>query len=479
MFINNSNKKNLGDIASSISQSTFNTNIFNNLNNINTSSIPIDSRYFFSTINLSKKVPLTKIKNFNPLSSAQDLYSNQNNISGKRLTKNNSAFSIYNDYTSKLNREKREIETYNKKNIESSSLINNNKNITNIYIDDIRKKSFEAINVKLQMMKHYLRKQREKMNRTKFKFFRIVKNNNKKECAYFKTKNDSFNERLQHYFKSDYFYKINKEYHNQFHFGKNFLNMGGDITKHYMEINSPEKRIKLNSDLVLSLLNDEDKKMIYSDPHFFLRDDKYLYKLTKTKVQSLANRFKEENSNGKEDESEDDDLDIEKYYKNTKKISIKKHQIMRNIKKFPKSKTLKEGIPILDSKYINKKINEDLNKKFKNLKQDKSPVEKEMIQVVKKLNTFKKNDWITQANAKYYKSFHFKTREDFFKPYSLGKNRERLIKEKLFCKEMSKKNFNEDKDQEIIISYQRQLEDYYRKINSNKRFKKNISNSSS
>ena len=296
MYIN-SNKKNLDEIASSISQSTFNTNNLNlnniNINNFNTKAIPLDSRYYFSTIGLSKKVPLTKIKSINPISSVRNIYFKNNNYN---LIKSNSAFSIYNTNTTKLNKEKREIETYQKKSNESSLLNNDISNSLNI---KEKEKSLDAINIKVQMMEQYLRKLREKMNRTKFKFFKIVKHNNKRECAYFKEKNERFNEQLKFYFKSDYFYQLNKQYHSRFHFGKNFLNMGSDMTKHYLTPSNPEKVIKLNSDLVLSLLNEEDKDLIHSDPYFFLKDNKYLYKLTRTKFKSLMNKFREEKYNDK------------------------------------------------------------------------------------------------------------------------------------------------------------------------------------
>ena len=461
-------RNNLNEIVSSMSQSTLATNI---INNFNPKAIPLDSRYYFSTMSLSKKLPLTKIKNFNPSTSVQNIFKSDKNNTNK-LIKSNSAFSIYssfnkNNITSKI---KNEIESYTKKQTDSLLSINN-KNITSD-INNLRKqKSLDDINIKVQMMEHFLRKQREKMNRTKFKFFKIVMNNDQKECAYFKEKNERFNERLKFYFKSNFFYKINKVYHNRFHFGKNYLNMGNDITKQYIAPSDNEQIIKLNSDLVLSLLNKEDINLIHSDPYFFLKDNQYLYKLTKTKFKSLINRFKEEDAKMRENENiyDDDDLDIEIYKKN--KPSHKNQKYIRNIPKLKKSKTIKEEIPFLDKKYINKMVNEDLNKRLKHLKSGINPVEKEMINTEKKLNTYKNKNYLFEGNKKFYKTYHIRTNEDYFKPYSLEKNRERLIKETLFSKAMNKKNFSDNKDQGIIKKYQKQLEEYYSKANiNNKRF---------
>ena len=464
-------RNNLNEMATSLTQSTLATNI---LNNLNPKAIPLDSRYYFSTMSLSKKLPLTKIKNFNPLTSVQNIFKTGKN-NNNRLIKSNSAFSIYSNSLNKNNtttKIKREIESYSKKQSDSLLSLNNNKNITSDTNNLRKQKSLDDINIKVQMMEHFLRKQREKMNRTKFKFFKIVMNNDQKECAYFKEKNERFNERLKFYFKSNFFYKINKVYHNRFHFGKNYLNMGNDITKQYMPPSDKEEIIKLNSDLVLSMLNNEDINLIHSDPYFFLKDNEYLYKLTKTKFKSLINRFKEEDAKMRENDnnnSEDYDLDIE-IYKKSKSLP-KNQKNIKNIPKLPKSKTVKEEIPFLDKKYIDKMINEDLNKRLKHLKSGINPVEKEMINTEKKLNTYKNKYYIFKGNKKFYKTYHIRTNEDYFKPYSLEKNRERLIKETLFSKEMNKKNFSNNKDQGIIKKYQKQFEEHYSKANMNiKRF---------
>ena len=120
-------------------------------------------------------------------------------------------------------------------------------------------------------------------------------------------------------------------------------------------------------------------------------------------------------------------------------------------------------MPYLDERHINKIINDDLNHRLKHLRKGISPVEKEMIGTVTKLNTYKKSYYILKGNKRFYKTYHIRTNADYFKPFYLGKNRERLIKEKLFCKELNKRNFNNDKDKIIIQKYQRQLEEYYNK----------------
>jgi hypothetical protein len=44
----------------------------------------------------------------------------------------------------------------------------------------------------------------------------------------------------------------------------------------------------------MKLLNNDDKKLINSDPYYFLKDNKYLYKLTKIQFKTLLYRLKEE-----------------------------------------------------------------------------------------------------------------------------------------------------------------------------------------
>ena len=458
-YINNKNYTEELPLNANQNQTSLITNFINNLN---TQATIFDSRYYFSTISLSKKIPLSKNQRIFPYTSIQN-----NNTNTNKLIKSSSAFSLY---SRKINRGKSEIENYTKKQNESATTIFNNKKNKNI-----EESSVDAINVKMQMIQQYLRKQKEKMNQTKFKFYKIVRHNNKRECSHFKYYNERFNEQLEHFCKSDYFYKINKEYHKKFHFGNNYMNIGNNLEKHYIEPSNPEKIIKLNSEIVLNKLSDVDKKLIYSDPYFFFRDNKYLYELTKTKFKSLINRFKEEDKNehDNENDSENGKLKKGKNHKLIKSKSlINKNIKLKTIPKFKQTEVIKKEMPFFDKKYINKIINEDLNKRLKNLKTKIHPVEKEMRKTITKLNTYKKKDFIFESNNNYYKSYSIRTKEDYFKPYSLEINRERLIKEKLFCKEINKKNDIDDKDRIIIKKYQKILEEHYNKEKTITKIKK-------
>ena len=253
------------------------------------------------------------------------------------------------------------------------------------------------------------------------------------------------------------------------------MNIGNNLEKHYIEPSNPEKIIKLNSEIVLNKLSDVDKKLIYSDPYFFFRDNKYLYELTKTKFKSLINRFKEEDKNehDNENDSENGKLKKGKNHKLIKSKSLTNKNIkLKTIPKFKQIEVIKKEMPFFDKKYINKIINEDLNKRLKNLKTKIHPVEKEMRKTITKLNTYKKKDFIFESNNNYYKSYSIRTKEDYFKPYSLEINRERLIKEKLFCKEINKKNDIDDKDRIIIKKYQKKLEEHYNKEKTITKIKK-------
>lgn len=435
----NKNRNNFDKLASSINKSSFSANI---LKRLNKASIPFDSNYYYSLISLSKKLPISKKNNLN---------------------RNNSNYSLLNNIS--------------RKSSDSFLLLNNNKNSVSSYNDiNIKKKekNQRVLNIKMQIMKQYLRKRKEKMNRTKFKFFRIVKNHGRKECSSFETKNQKFNEKLENYFNSDYYYNINKIYHNKFHFGKYNLNLGNDKTKQYISSIHPEQISKLNSDIVLRLLNDEDKKLIDSDPYFFFQENKKLYKLTKTKFRTLINRLNEEDAKlpKKENESEDDDLDFEKYYKDNKNKSADKiKKKSENTLKLKNNKKIKEEIPFLNEKCLNKIINKDLNERIKNIKSNINPIEKQMIKTEGKLNYCKRDDYLFKENKGFYKTFHIITRSKYFKYYSLERNRRRLIKEALFNQEIIKRKLEKNKDKDIIIRYQRQLEDSYSKINQNKRYK--------
>ena len=424
----------------SISNSTFQTNI----KNINSSSIPIDHRYY-STINITKKFPLTR----------------NINISAN-LTKNDSYFNFINNSS---NNDKRiYYKTLEKKKMIKKSLIEEFKTKKDV--------------VNMQMMDTYMRKLKEKMKRTKFKLYKIIINNERGQCRLFERKNNHFNDRLHNYLKSDSFYNKNKKYHRNFHFSKNELNLCHDFKKHYIEPNNPELNTKITSNLVLKQLNEEDKKLIYSDPYFFLKENKYLYKITNTKFKTLLYRLKEEeklnDNNNKANLNTESNSSERKNYKNEKlKFEKETEKIVKKAidksKKLKRNRTMENGMIFYNKKYIDKIINEDLNKRLKKKTINRNErVEKEMINTVTKLNTYKKKDYIFESNNNYFKSYNEKTKEYFFKPYSLKKNNERLLREELFHKQRYKQNTNNNEEQEIIIKYQKMLEDIYKNVKDQK-----------
>ena len=363
-------RNNYDDIFSALSQPKLATHI-------NPISIPLDSKYYFSTIKISRKLPITKKNKISQNIIYRNLF--RNNLNDKYIKKNHSAISLLNSSIKKS----KEIDEYKKRESSQSVPIIKNRNISNLKQFNIIKKenSVDTINVKMQMMEHYIRKLKDKMNQTKFKFFQIVKHNNQNECNEFKTKIDKFNLSLKHFFKSNYYIKKNLEYHKNFHFGPNYLNIGNNSTKHHMELNTPENIIKLNSKLVLNLLNDEDKKLIANDPYYFFKDNKYFYKLTNTKIKSLLDRLKEEEKFEKIENDSYDDLDIENYYQKRKSKSIHVLNKRKKIPKNLKSKTA-DATPFIDKQYIDKIVNKNLNDRLRPyLKSRKSPVEKSLKKI--------------------------------------------------------------------------------------------------
>lgn len=431
----------------SISQSTFQTNA----KTINYSFIPIDHKYY-STINITKKFPLNRNINISSFISKNDSYLNLSNYSD-----------IYNK---KLINIKIQKKRDNKKSIIEE--FKSKKNVVNMQITDL-----------------YMRKLKEKMKRTKFKLFKIILNNERGQCHIFEKKNNHFNDRLKNYLKSDSFYEKNKKFHRYFHFSKSDLNLGHDFKKHYIEPHNPEQNTKLTTNIVLRQLNSEDKKLIYSDPKFFLNDNKYLYKLTNTKFKTLLYKLKEEeksksfNKNNQNTESQESESiekindkkeilnfekqnEIEKEKKDIKQLFIKSKNLKRN-------KTLDDGMIFYNKKYIDKIVNEDLNKRLKEKKiKINEKVEKEMISTVTKLNTYKKKDYIFESNNNYFKSYNEKTKKEYFKPYWLKKNNERLKKEELFHQQRFKQNNNDNEEQSTILKYQKILEDIYKNAKEEK-----------
>ena len=156
-----------------------------------------------------------------------------------------------------------------------------------------------------------------------------------------------------------------------------------------------------------------------------------MYKLTRTKFKSLINRFNEEYEMN--EKNEDDDIEI-KNYNNKEKRKLKSLPIFsskyQNFPNLKKNKTIikQEENQFFNKKNINKTINEELNKRLKKLKRGIDPVEKELINTVTKLNTYKKKDYIFKSNEKFFKTYYIKTSEEYFKPYSLEKNKKIYLK---------------------------------------------------
>ena len=328
------------------------------------------------------------------------------------------------------------------------------------------------------------------MKKTKFKLYKIIINNRKQTCGLFERKNDIFNGKLHNYLKSNSFYEKNKKFHRVFHFGKNDLNLGHDFTKHYVEPYNQQKNTKLTSKYVLKLLNEEDKKLIHSDPFFFLKDNKYLYKLTNTKYRSLPYILREEEklkeNNNNSDEVEDEDKKDQNNDNNNKgnnslsksKRSKKEHH-KKNLKKIALKKKMKksqtaddikfvyDGILFYNKKYIDKIINDDLNNRLKeNSKKKNGEIEKEMRDTIIKLNNYKKKDYIFESNNNFYKTYNEKTNSNYFKPYSLRKNAERLLKERHFQEKRNEKYHKDNAEISTILKYRKMLEIIYKKNNN-------------
>ena len=448
----------------SISQSTFPTN----LKNVNSSLIPIDHRYY-STINITKKLPLSR----------------NLNVTSTYLSKNNS---FYN------NRSSPEIEKY----LDKKSIIYNY--ISKNYKIEKEQKNNKSENFKINKeiivdaekmkMNTHLIKMKQKMKKTKFKLYKIIINNRKQTCGLFEKKNDIFNGKLHNYLKSSSFYEKNKKFHRVFHFGKNDLNLGHDFTKHYVEPYNQQKYPKLTSKYVLKLLNEEDIDLIHSDPFFFLKDNKYLYKLTNTKYRSLPyilreeERLKENNNNLDEDEDETEDKKEKKNNNNSnnslnKSKGVKKEHQKKNLKKIVIKKKMKksqtaddikfiyDGVLFYNKKYIDKIINDDLNKRLKeNSKKKNGEIEKEMRDNIIKLNNYKKKDYIFESNNNFYKTFNEKTSSNYFKPYSLRKNSERLLQEIHFQEKRNEKYYKDNAELSTISKYKKMLENIYKKNNN-------------
>ena len=86
-----------------------------------------------------------------------------------------------------------------------------------------------------------------------------------------------------------------------------------------------------------------------------------------------------------------------------------------------------------------------------------------MREHIRKINAYKRKENIFQNNKHFYKTFHIRTNVDYFKSFSLKKNKERLLKDKLFSEKTNQRNMENDQGKLIINKYKRELEEIYDK----------------
>ena len=432
IFNNNSN--------SNFTQANFSTTIFNDnsLNSYrklakNKSAPDIDTKYY-SSVCVSKRFPLNK--RFSSILRKNKLIKNNNNNDNKInsvLNKTNQKFSFNAGNNGITNINYSFSKRYFDKNIKSLNSIFNEKPEKNIFIKDKKKES-------------YIRENEYEMKRTKMKLFKIIKNNRQEICHSFEKNNDRFNERLNNYYHSYEFLEKVKNYHKFFHFGKKYTNNQKEIYKHFLDLETLKKETKLTSKEILNLLNKTDKKLITSDPLYFLGCKNYLYELTAMKKQKLVEKI------NNEDEE-------------TKNSFIKKANIKDIILKLNKQKknTENDDDKMYDEKLIKQIINEDFDKRLNNSDSNKiGAVEKQMKKDVLDLFLIKGKEKLFE-NGKYYKTFKRKLPYSYTKQYEINKNHKRIIGEKKFHENRRIQNSDDNETHKIIVKYQKLLKNIYKK----------------
>ncbi len=314
-------------------------------------------------------------------------------------------------------------------------------------------------------------KNKDEMKLIKIKLHKIFKENNIKICDSFERKNNSFNKKLKHYFKTNKFIKCKKIQESNFSPNKKEFYSSHNISDFYYDLDSNMYK-DLNEEFitkaVVNSFNEREKKIISLAPKYFLIHKKK-YLLKKLKVDS--------NETLKEKLQKEEDMEK---LKNQNKNEINNISKVKN-----KSNDDKKDKNIFRKKVIIKKINisngvkphKVLNKtqirfvKYRNKKNISEYIDKEIKNSYNKYNLFCAKNSMDNIDCKgnddYYKMFNFPLSYNMTREYILDKNNERLEKEEIFHYMKEKNKNDNDLIKNTISKYQSIMRENYKdKLNN-------------
>ena len=309
-------------------------------------------------------------------------------------------------------------------------------------------------------------KEMEKLNREKrnikIKMYKLIKNNGQL-CQSFEKKNESFNLKFINYFNSKHYIKSKKLYNTNFRFSKNELNMGHDPYKQYLSAYTISKN-SMNLKDIFNSLDRKEKKIIEKEPDYFFRNNNIFEIINDIETKPLYTILNEEEEVENMIKNKATKKQIEAYKEKNDIINQKLDEYMS------KNKTEHDTEHVNDQKGMDatqlffkdtiKLVKEKLDERLKPQKRSIKEVINDELKTCER-NTIDKNNVEKLLNNKKYNLTYNKNIDFVTKLKSLKNNKKRLYKEKLFHKKKTNIVPTEDKGDNFMNVWKRQIHDLY------------------
>ena len=438
---------------------------------------------FYSNINLNKDIsdllPSTNINSIKGCSLNKSLNKtrnkniNKSNFSPSMALNNSSGFiyeskKFFSSLASKINKSK-EKEKYINLNVSNNrtnyliNLINFKKSLSQKDNLEIKKNyKINYINKNLRNLKSQEILHNIDKVLTKFKINKLISKISRNYCFSFDNHNEIFKDKILNTLLYDKFINALIQKHKNFIFGKR-ENPVNRLNKYMINIENSNKSKKNNFSLeeIIKLLNEKDIKIILSDVSYFRDMNKNIVNILRNvrsfkKIITLADILNEEDGIIVEDNDE------------SKKKKIKQRSYEDNKMKEKMQNLNHEALFLYYQKYINRKVNKDLDQRLKNYHINKNKMKKIENENVKHCELKAKqvngkNEMEQDEKSEYacFRSFYNNITFDMKKDCLIQKNKQRLSRENSFKERRSIKKIEKENEKNIILKY---LE-FFSKIN--------------
>ena len=320
---------------------------------------------------------------------------------------------------------------------------------------EIRLKQIKNINKIIQLNQNKDSIDKNEYKLIKVKMHKILKENDNKICNKFERKNNSFNEKLKHYFKSEKYLLRKKIQDNNFSTTKKDFYSSHNLSDFYFDFDkdlyNDEEFI---TKAVINSFSDREKKIISSSPKYFsIHKKKYLLKKLKINPNETLKEKLQKEENMEKLKNKDEIMFDRKSTKNIKNIFKKKLNANKN-KYFNdniKDKIIKKSNSLLNKRDTKRNLYDYFDKEIKNY--------------YSKYYLFcynNKKNTNFKGNEDYYKMFNYPINYNMTKEFILDKNNERLNKEEHFHYLREKNNMNNDYINNTISKFQAIMRDNYK-----------------